>query len=107
MRRTVQVEAVLNILAPIPDVGPEYLAVLGLTAGVRVPAIRFDFEGRAVMPSDEQIRALAEQIVTAVRTAVGPTPPDTSPLHQHDGLAPHSHEVRADHGGVPQAGGAR
>ena len=101
-----QVEAVLDILAPIPDVGPEYLAVLGLTAGVRVPAIRFDFEGRAVMPSDEQIRALAEQIVTAVRTATGPAP-DVDPdrgMHQHDGLAPHSHEVRADHRGV---GGAR
>lgn len=24
-------------------------------------------------------------------------------MHTHDGYAPHSHEVRADHGGVPQA----
>ena len=123
-----QVEAVLDILAPKTDVPAEYATVLGLTPGVRVPIIRFDYEGRAIMPSDEQIRAFAEQIVTAVRTAVGTVPrpdhepgPDcpnapytclvcepkvrggnASPLHEHDGLAPHSHEVRADHLGVPR-----
>lgn len=30
---------------------------------------------------------------------------DQAGMHAHDGLAPHSHEVRPDHGGVPQAEG--
>lgn len=64
-------DAVLNVLAPKPDLPAGMLAVLGLSPDTRVPVIRFDYEGRAVMPSDEQLCALAEQIVTAIRTASG------------------------------------
>lgn len=63
-----QVEAVLDVLAPAIDL-PE----LGIPP-VRVPRIRFDYEGHMVMPSPGQLRALAEEIVTAVRTASGGEP---------------------------------
>ena len=57
------VEAVLDVLAPKAD-----LSELGLDP-VRVPIFTFEHEGHAVSPTDEQVQALAEQIVTAIRTA--------------------------------------
>jgi hypothetical protein len=69
---TRQVEAVLDVLAPRPDIAAEAMTALGIRPGVRYPVIRFDYEGQAIMPNDEQLRALAEQIVTAIRTAAGP-----------------------------------
>jgi hypothetical protein len=62
-----QVEAVLDVLAPRVDLGD-----LGPAIGadsVRVPRILLDHDGTPVMPSDAQVRSLAEQIVTAIRTA--------------------------------------
>ena len=63
-----QVEAVLNILAPVS----EGLTAVGLGPPVRVPVILLDYEGGPVQPNDEQLTALVRQIVTAVRTASGP-----------------------------------
>ncbi len=60
-----QVEAVLDVLAPKIDAG-----ALGF-GPQRWPIFRFDYEGHSVMPDDGQLRSLAEQIVTAVRTASG------------------------------------
>ena len=57
-----QAEAVLNILAPYVD-GP-----LGI-APVRWPLLAFHDQGRAILPTDPQLRHLARQIVTAIRTA--------------------------------------
>lgn len=62
-----QVEAVLNVLAP-------YVDGIGDFAPQRWPIFRFDYDGQMVMPADEQVRALAEQIVTAIRTASGEEP---------------------------------
>lgn len=59
-----QVEAVMNVLAPYVDGPPGF-------APQRWPIFRFDHDGEAVMPSDDQVRSLAEQIVAAVRTASG------------------------------------
>ena len=56
-----QVEAVLNVIAPFVDGPPG-------TQPQRWPVIRFDYEGTMVMPNDDQVRTLAEQIVTAIRT---------------------------------------
>ena len=58
-----QVEAVLDVLTPKIDAGE-----LGF-ASQRWPIFRFDYEGQAVMPADDQLRSLAERIVTAVRTS--------------------------------------
>jgi hypothetical protein len=61
------VEAVLDVLAPVSD-----LAGLAYASGlpvVRVPIFLIDYDGTPVMPSTAQVRALAEQIVTAIRTA--------------------------------------
>ena len=57
------VEAVLDVLAPQVDGPPGF-------APVRYPLIRFDADGLAVRPSEEQLLALAERIVHAVRAAV-------------------------------------
>lgn len=57
-----QVEAVLDVIAPYVDGPPGFAAACW-------PIFRFDYEGHAVMPSDDQLRSLAEQIVTAVRSA--------------------------------------
>jgi hypothetical protein len=59
------VEAVLDVLAPQVDGPPGF-------AAQRWPVIRFDYEGHPVVPDETQLRALAEQIVTAVRTATHP-----------------------------------
>jgi hypothetical protein len=59
-----QVEAVLNVLAPFVDGPPDF-------APQRWPIFRLDYDGQMVMPNDDQVRALAEQIVTAIRTASG------------------------------------
>ena len=59
-----QVEAVMNVLAPYVDGPPGF-------ASQRWPIFRFD---HGLVPSDEQVLALAEQIVTAVRTASGSEP---------------------------------
>jgi hypothetical protein len=59
-----QVEAVMNVIAPFVD-GPADFAPQ------RWPVFRFDYDGQMVMPTDDQVRALAEQIATAVRTASG------------------------------------
>jgi hypothetical protein len=60
-----QVEAVLDVLAPKVDAGPLAIAY----GPQRWPIFRFDYEGHSVMPTDDQLRSLAEQIVTAIRTA--------------------------------------
>ena len=62
------VEAVLDVLAPKVDGPPGY-------AAARWPQVCLDYEGRMVMPSDEQLRGMAEQIVTAIRTAAVPAAP--------------------------------
>lgn len=59
------VEAVLDVLAPEIDGPPGF-------GGVRWPRIRYDHEGTMVVPDDEQLRGLATQIVTAIRTATTP-----------------------------------
>lgn len=59
------VEAVMDVLAPWAD------GIPGVCQPVRYPLIRFDHDGMMVMPSDGQVRMLAEQIVTALR-AGGP-----------------------------------
>ena len=56
-----QVEAVLNVIAPYVD-GPEGFQP------VRWPIFRFDVDGQMVIPSDEQLLALAQSVVTAIRT---------------------------------------
>ena len=56
------VEAVLNVLAPYVDGPPGFQPQ-------RWPVVRFDYEGQAVMPNDDQLRELAQSIVTAIRTA--------------------------------------
>jgi hypothetical protein len=63
-----QVEAVMDVLAPRAG------GIPGLIGPVRCPLILFDHDGTAVMPSDAQVRMLAEQIVTAIRTAAGGAP---------------------------------
>jgi hypothetical protein len=57
------VEAVMDVLAPWAE------GIPGVCERVRYPLIRFDHDGTAVMPSDGQVRMLAEQIVTRLRTA--------------------------------------
>ena len=57
-----QVEAVLDVLAPHVEAPEPYQPQ-------RWPIFRFDYEGHSVMPTDGQLRSLAEQIVTAIRTA--------------------------------------
>jgi len=57
-----QVEAVLNVIAPYVD-GP-----LGI-APARWPMLAFHDNGRAILPTDPQLRHLAQQIVTAIRIA--------------------------------------
>ena len=57
-----QAEAVLDVLAPYVYGPPGF-------AAIRWPIFRFDYDGQIVLPSDEQVRALAQQIVTAIRTA--------------------------------------
>lgn len=74
------VEAVMNILAPKVDAGE--LAALGFQPQ-RWPIFRFDYEGHAVMPSDGQVRALAEQIVTAIRTATRQPEDDETEEYDH------------------------
>ena len=59
------VEAVLNVLAPYVDGPPGFQPQ-------RWPAIRFDYEGQMVLPNDDQLRELAQSIVTAIRTASQP-----------------------------------
>lgn len=66
-----QVEAVLDVLAPEPDIPADARKSLGISDGLRVPIILVEHHGNAVYPTDEQLRALAEQIVTAIRTASG------------------------------------
>ena len=71
----VMVEAVLDVLAPKPD--PGALAGMGFElaetlATLRMPVILLDYDGVAVQPNDEQLRGLAEHIVTAIRTATHP-----------------------------------
>jgi hypothetical protein len=59
-----EAEAVLDVLAPYVDGPPGF-------APARWPIFRLDYEGHAVMPDDDQLRSLAENIVSAVRTAPG------------------------------------
>ncbi len=58
-----QVEAVLNVIAPYVDGPPGFQPA-------RWPIFRYDYEGTMVMPDDDQLQALARQIVTAVRAAL-------------------------------------
>lgn len=68
-----QVEAVLDVLAPLIPGPPGF-------APQRWPVFRFDYDGIMVVPDETQVRALAEQVVTAVRTASGPgEPPSGDP----------------------------
>ena len=64
------VEAVLDVLAP--KIPPDVLAAIGapMDSPDRMPIIRME-EGW--MPSAEDMRALAEKIVTAIRTATMPS----------------------------------
>jgi hypothetical protein len=59
-------DAVMDVLAPWAP------GIPGLIQPVRYPLIRFWHEetGQAVMPTDGQVRMLAEQIVTRLRTAL-------------------------------------
>jgi hypothetical protein len=59
-----QVEAVMNVLAPHVDGPPG-------TTPQRWPIFRFDYQGDMVLPTDDQVRALAQSIVAAIRTASG------------------------------------
>ena len=65
MAVTDQVEAVLDILAP------KIALPLRSASAVRVPIIFIDYHGTAVRPDEQTLQALAEQIVTAIRTASG------------------------------------
>lgn len=78
-----QVEAVMNVLAPYVDGPPGY-------APQRWPIFRLESpldSQLALMPSEEHVRALAEQIVTAVRTASAPAVPDFEPGEQVEFLS--------------------
>lgn len=57
-----QAEAVLNVIAPYVDGPPG-------TAPARWPLLAFHDNGRAILPTDPQLRHLARQIVTVIRTA--------------------------------------
>lgn len=61
-----QADAVMNVLAPHVDGPPG-------SGPQRWPVFRLDYDGQMVVPSDGQVRALAEAIVTAIRTATGGT----------------------------------
>lgn len=63
----VAVTAVMDVLAPQADVDPDLAAMIG-HGTLRVPQILFPFAGTTVVPTDAQVRALAERIVTAIRT---------------------------------------
>jgi hypothetical protein len=103
-----QVQAVLNVLAPFVDGPPGF-------APQRWPVFRFDYEGIMVMPSVEQVTAVAQAVVTAIRTAAGP-PPVSAPAsvtgHDHDhkhgglryGIPGFRHSHRHDHSGGPETG---
>jgi hypothetical protein len=67
-----QVEAVLDVLAPRIDCPPDLAGMPGMMPSVRVPKILLDYDGQPVRPTDAQCRAIAEQVVTAIRTASGP-----------------------------------
>src|SRR5215831_1455014 len=66
-----QVEAVLDVLAPKPDLPAGFVYAAGIE-DLRIPRILVDWDGQAVRPDDAMLRTIAEQIVTAVRTASGP-----------------------------------
>jgi len=63
-----QVDAVLDVLAPHPDLPPGFTYAPSLE-NLRVPQILIDYNGQAVRPNDGQLHDLAERIVTAVRNA--------------------------------------
>jgi hypothetical protein len=73
------VEAVLNVLAPYVD-GPDGYQPQ------RWPVIRFDYNGQMVLPSDEELVAMATSIVTAIRTATTPPVPAPSWEDQRETL---------------------
>lgn len=61
----VQVEAVLDVLAPKPDLPPGFDYAPGL-ADLRIPRILVEYDRQPVRPDDRMLRAIAEQIVTAI-----------------------------------------
>lgn len=73
-------EAVLDVLAPWADAPPE------LGGPVRVPAIRIEItKGQVVVPDEETMRAIAEQVVTRIRAAAH-TCPHEACWHNHPEL---------------------
>ena len=58
-----EVDAVLDVLAPWKDTG-----ITGIPP-VRVPLIGLLYDGMYLSPTDDQLTAVAQQIVTAIRTA--------------------------------------
>jgi hypothetical protein len=75
------VEAVLDVLAPRADT--VWFIDQDPAEPPRVPIIRLEYQGQAVMPNDEQMRDLARAIVAAVRTASAPRT-DTEPVVTSD-----------------------
>lgn len=66
-------EAVMDVLAPPARLDPDVAAMIGNAAPVRIPVFTIPWEGgQSVIPSIGQVRALAEQIVTAIRTTARP-----------------------------------
>lgn len=64
-----QVEAVLDVITPKTD--PEIALALGMTEPLRQPILYAEYQDHVVRLNEDQSRALAEQIVTAIRTASG------------------------------------
>jgi hypothetical protein len=80
------VEAVLDVLAPRADT--VWFIDQDPAEPPRVPIIRLEYQGQAVMPNDEQMRDLARAIVTAVRTAYAPDPRTPQEREQDPAEAP-------------------
>ena len=66
----VQVEAVLDVLAPKSEA--VWFTDQNPAERVRVPIISLDYQGIPVSPNHDQLLGLARAIVTAIRTASGP-----------------------------------
>lgn len=61
------VTAVMDVLAPVAGVDPDLAGMIGKP--VRLPVFLIPTEYAPAYPSDVQVRALAEQIVTAIRAS--------------------------------------
>lgn len=70
-----QVEAVLDVLAPKSEA--VWFTDQDPAERVRVPIFYLDYQGQPVTPNHDQLYDVARAIVTAIRTATAPAPPQT------------------------------